>query len=114
MTKLMIAGLLLLLAFPAKADHLWYPGNSQIKAYTASDAVIDNGMGTRTSVVRLVCSTDCFVAFAISGQTPDASATTGIFLTQDEPHFFRIGAGEKIAVVRDAGNGTLYVTEFTK
>jgi len=59
------------------------------------------------SVVRLVSTTDCFVAF---GSNPTANTTTSLFLPANSPEYFQFNSGDKVAVIQNAAAGNLYIT----
>lgn len=84
------------------------PGSTQSAAFTSSSAAISNAVGANTRVVRLVATTDCFVAF---GSAPTAT-TSGLFLPAGVPEYFRVDSGDKVAAIRSTSDGTLYVTEM--
>ncbi len=68
-------------------------------ASTASDVVA-------TGVVRLLATTDCHVAF---GSAPVADASC-LFLPANMPEYFACGTSDKVAAIRDAADGFLYIT----
>ena len=90
-----------------------YPisGSGQVLALGAA-SVASAAVGQNTSIVRLVASGACHVDI---GPTPVATAATGMYLAPSrEGEYFRIGVGEKVAVIQDgAATGNLYLTEMT-
>lgn len=59
-----------------------------------------------STVVRVVATTDCHVSF---GADPAADATS-LYLPANMPEYFACSGEEKIAVIRDTADGTLYIT----
>ena len=59
------------------------------------------------SMVRLISSVDCYVAF---GTDPTAT-TNSTLLRSGVAEYFGIGKGDKIAVIRSSSNGVLNITE---
>lgn len=66
-----------------------------------------------SSVVRLVSSVDCFVAFKLNG-APTAATTTDMFLPAFAPEYFAIGKDISdvlhVSGIVASGTGTLYVS----
>lgn len=84
------------------------PGTSQLKAFSSS-SVQSTALGTQTSIVRVIASTSCHIKLAAN---PTAVADgTCIFLYAGVPEYFGCTGGDKIAVIRDAADGNLYITE---
>lgn len=80
------------------------PGASAKVAYDGSAA----SGAIAADVVRLVASTDCHVAF---GAVPVAAADgTCVFLPANVPEYFRITSGHKVAAIKDAVAGNLFIT----
>ena len=87
----------------------FFLGASQSDAYTGTAGVSD-AVGAQTRLVRVVVTTDAFIAI---GKT--ASATTSdAFLPANTVEYFIINAGEKVSAVQVSAGGTLYITEMTK
>ena len=61
-----------------------------------------------TSHVRLVATSDCYVAF---GANPTAVAGAGMLITASTPEYFWVAPGEKVAVIQVAAGGILNITE---
>jgi hypothetical protein len=59
-----------------------------------------------TTIVRLVASADCHVAL---GAAPIADSTS-MLLPANTPEYFACAAGEKVAAIREAADGVLYIT----
>ncbi len=79
------------------------PGTTSRLPYSA--ASVASGV-LETTIVRLVASTDCHVAF---GSAPTADANS-LFLPANTPEYFACAASDKVAAVRDATDGALYIT----
>jgi len=86
------------------------PKTNQTVAYTGSSVASTNAFGAGITVVRLVSETNCFVTFA---GTPTAT-TGGTFLPAFTPEYFSVSPGEKVAAIRQATSGNLFVTEMTQ
>lgn len=67
------------------------------------------GFGSVTTVVRLVATSHCRFAF---GDAPAATEHSH-YLPAGIPEYFRVVPGEKLAALRVAGDGVLYITEMT-
>ena len=85
-------------AFPAVK-----PGASQVVAYVGSSVQSAAIGGT---VVRVVSTTDCHIAF---GANPTATATS-MLLPARVPEYFICNPTDKVAVIQDAAGGNLSVT----
>ncbi len=84
-----------------------YPGTSQKVAYDTTTQ--SAALGARTSVVRLIASTDAHVKF---GANPTALTDgTSTFLKANIEYFFGVAPGSKIAAIKDSGAGNLFITE---
>lgn len=84
-----------------------YPGTSQVVAFDASAQ--SAALGTNTSVVRLLCTQDCFV---LIGQNPTALTNgTCMFLPAGIVEHVAVGGGLKIAAIKSSTAGNLYITE---
>lgn len=57
-------------------------------------------------VVRLLATADCHIAF---GASPAADAG-GLLLTANLPEYFACESTDGVAVIADAGEGSLYIT----
>lgn len=78
-------------------------GTTQTVAYTGTAGVTTNAIGT--SFVRIVCTTDAFVAV---GASPTAT-TAGMFVPAKCPEWFPIDPGYKVSVIRLTDSGTAYI-----
>ena len=85
------------------------PHTVQKVAYTGTAGTITNPVGAGVSAVRLVVSSNAFVAF---GTSPTAT-TSHMYMSAGVPEYFAIQPGEKVSAIQDAAGGTLYVTELT-
>lgn len=85
-----------------------YPGVSQKKAFNGTSAQ-STAVGISTSIVRLVATEDCHLAF---GTNPTAVADgTCMFLPADTECYIGIQPSHKIAVIQDSAGGDLFITE---
>lgn len=84
-------------------------GNNQVLT-TSGSSQQSNSVSDQTSIVRLFCTKDCFIAI---GPNPvvDTSGTTGAFLPGGIIEYFGINPKDKIAVIQVSASGTLYITE---
>ena len=81
-----------------------------------------SSINTFTNYVRVVATTDAFIAFAnTTGQSTPAyaSPTTGIFLAANRPEIFRIGPGGYFAIRASSitpalTRGTIYIQELSQ
>ena len=85
-------------------------GNVQTAAYTASSAAISNVVGGTTfTIVRVTCTTDCFLR---QGASPTA-VTSDSLLPANTVEYFKLNAGtDKMAFIRVTADGTATVTEM--
>jgi hypothetical protein len=98
------------------------PATGQYSSYVMTEStMVSNPMGPQTRVVRIVLSSDGFIAIGASdtfGSTgspgPLATRATGMHLPGSEPEYFRINPGEYIAVIASAVTGTINVIEMTR
>ncbi len=77
-------------------------------AYTGT-AATSAAIGAQTTVVRVVCSSDAFLAFSTAGT---AATTSGIFMPAGKVEYFRVQTGVKISAVQNSAGGNMYVTEM--
>lgn len=80
---------------------------SQVVAYDSSTQ--SSALNARTTVVRLVATTNCHVKF---GSNPTAT-TSDIYLPAGVVEYFKVSASDKVAAIKNADAGNLYVTEMT-
>ncbi len=86
------------------------PGSGQVLALGAA-SVASAAVRQNTNIVRLVASGACHVDI---GPTPVATASSMYIAPSRHGEYFRIGVGEKVAVIQDgAATGNLYITEMT-
>jgi hypothetical protein len=104
---------LALMTGTAHAAEAYRPGTVQAVPYDAVSVRTTNALGAYTNVVRVVCSTSCYIAL---GASPSiiASAATGTLLPALIPEYFTVAPGEHFAVIKLTTTGTLTVTEMTK
>lgn len=82
------------------------PGTTQTRTSTSSSAQ-SSAIGAGTTIVRLVCTEDCHVAF---GSNPTAT-TSSMYLPANTPEYFGVTGGHKVAVIRTSADGVLHITE---
>ncbi len=84
------------------------PGTTQTVSVTSSSAATTNPVGEATTIARLVCTVDCHVNV---GESPTAT-TSNMLLPAYTVEYVRVVKGvDKVAAIRAAVDGTLYVTE---
>lgn len=88
------------------------PIRSQKVAFSASSAQSTALLATNTNV-RVYADQDCHIAV---GANPTAVADGScLFLPAGQTEYFRVPAGgDKIAVIRDSADGTLYISEMDR
>lgn len=123
-----IAALLLMLVAvipAAKADDNYYRplygGNSgsgfttNALAFDGTSRVLTGVVGNYITLIRVMCTADCYVAIAPTGsQALLATTATGFLLNADTPEYFRTKSGETVAVIQASGAGTLIVHELVR
>lgn len=82
------------------------PGSAQT---VPIGAATQSSGGFGASVLRLIATCPCFVAF---GTAPSADTLTGHYLPPGLPEYFRAAAGDRIAVIRAADDGLLHISEM--
>lgn len=87
------------------------PGITQTKAYTATSATIDNAISDGIQVIRVWLTTAGFIKITAAGT---AATTADIPLPANTPEYFIVPPGQKVAAIRSASDGTLYVTEMSR
>jgi hypothetical protein len=81
------------------------PGASLKLAYTGTSGATGAITG---SVVRVVSTTNCHLAF---GASPTAAADgTCVYLPQGVPQLFTVTSGQEIAAIQDSAAGNLFIT----
>lgn len=76
---------------------------------TAAGTSATQNISSQARKVRVICSTACHVAFAVTPVV--AAATVPVFLAANREEYFSVTPGAVINVVADSSGGTLYVTE---
>ena len=64
------------------------------------------------TIVRLVCTVDCFVA--VSHAFTTTANSVPVYLPLDKPWEIKIQRGNTIIVVQDTTTGDLHITELSK
>lgn len=80
----------------------------QTVAFTGT-AGTTSALTSRTGVVRVVVTSDAFVAI---GQT--ATTSKGTYMTAGIPEYFRFAPDEVVSAIQVSAGGNLHVTELTK
>lgn len=84
------------------------PGLGQPISFTGTSAQ-GTAFAAGTTVAKFFPTADCWVQF---GASPTATAAApSIFLPAGIVEYFGVTAGQKVAVIQNAGAGTLHVTE---
>jgi hypothetical protein len=91
------------------------PGTSHKVAFTNASAQIPSQMGDATTLVRVFATQDCWIKI---GANPTAVAPISgtpqedtMFVAGGIFAYFGVNPGQKLAVIRDSANGSLFVTE---
>jgi len=123
MKRIILALALLVMALPALADDgIFYPTKTQALPYDATAKAVTSAISGYIGVVRLLCTTDCFIADEASDGVSTTTLADNLVSTNstttrlpaNTPEYFGIGTGRHILVIRVTSNGTLYVTEMSK
>jgi hypothetical protein len=77
--------------------------------YTAASAS-SSAFGAQTYGIRVIATTDCHVKI---GDGTVAATNSETYLPADLPEYFTVTPGQKIAAIRAAADGALFVTELT-
>ncbi len=86
------------------------PGTSSTLTIAATQNRTSGAVGSGTAVVRLVATSDCFVAF---GGSTVAATSSDMFLPSGVVEEFQVVPNATyISVIQDAAGGTLYITEM--
>ncbi len=88
-------------SFPAA-----YIGASQTISVSGTSAQ-STAFSSSTTLIRLFSTEDCYIAM---GDSPTANSS-GMFLPGGIVEYVGVKTGQKLAAIRDANSGTLYVTE---
>lgn len=82
--------------------------------FDTSSTNLTGAFGAHIGVVRLACTVACYVAIQPTGSASlHASTVTGMYVPANLPEYFKVSAGETIAVV-GASAGNLIVHEMTR
>lgn len=93
-------------AQPAGTYQAIFPGATQ-SIVTSGTSQQLTAWALATTIVRVICSADCFIAV---GANPTASSAS-IFLPSGTVEYFGVIGGQKLAVIQSTASGTLYVLE---
>ncbi len=85
-----------------------FPQETIIIAYTDVAAKNVDGDPITAQVVRLISTTDCHVKF--QDKADALAAATDMLIRQFVPEYFYLHGKNYISAIRDASNGSLYVT----
>ncbi|KKM64159.1 hypothetical protein LCGC14_1504140 [marine sediment metagenome] len=103
----------LFIAGAAKAHETYFITASTVLSYSVTAVTAPHpGVGSQTRRVRLVCTSDCFVAISHAFTTLATSSPT--YLPLDKPEVFRIEPGNTILVIKDTADGDLHISELSK
>lgn len=113
--KRLIAALAVFLPTIASAqilppDFVYPTTPAQVTSYDSTSRII-TARSLNGGVLRVLCTTDCYVALA---GTPHASTTTGMFLYQNTANWFLIRRNDRIAVIQSSAGGTIHVQELSR
>jgi hypothetical protein len=119
MKKLHAAALALMLLAPslALAADEYYPVKTQVTTYSSVSTAITEGSAAQVDVLRIVCTTACYVALAATGYedlVAVAGGATSVYLPANLPEYFRIGSSTSVVAIRVSTDGSLIVTEMSK
>lgn len=81
-------------------------------AYTATAGnSADFTNANRTSIYRVVCTTDAYVAV---GNSVTATTSNGAYFAAGIPDYIRVAEGERISAIRVSADGNLNITPLSK
>ena len=84
--------------------------NDQTVAVGAASTAQATPVTAKTSVVRIVSTTDCHLAL---GNGADPTATTAnLLLPASVIEYFKVFEDDRFAVIQNAAGGTLFIGEF--
>ena len=86
-----------------------FPGTTQKVPFTATSSQ-SAAVGSATTLVRVVGTAACHLEI---GANPTATNSTSYYLPANVPQVLGIAGGQKIAVIRNSGDGDLFITEAT-
>lgn len=78
-------------------------------ATAVSSAAFPDG----TEAVRLVATQNAYARFG-SSSLPASSSTTGSYLPANIPEYFKASPGQKVSVIRDSADGSLFITYLAR
>lgn len=108
----LVAVLLLMpVAWAEEQNTVFAPNTSRVLNYTTSNTIDHTQINAYVNIVRIVTSTDAFVAMASTA--PEATTATGMFVPAYTPEYFIRQSGF-IAVVGLASAGSAFITEMTR
>jgi len=87
-------------------------GVTQTVTVSGTSAATSSALDAQCRVVQLVSTENCYILPGAG--TPTATATNGMFILKDWPHYINVSGGEKIAAIQVSTGGTLYVSELTQ
>lgn len=106
----------MLLAGQAWAE-VYMPATGHSLSYTTTSTTMTGTTGRFVDVIRIVVSTDAFVAISSTqagGIAAVAFGATSVFLPSDTPEYFKVPALAHIAVRASDTDGRLFIQEMTK
>jgi hypothetical protein len=80
---------------------------TQLASYTASSAQTSNAFDAGVQVIRVISTTNCHIRI---GTNPTAVSTDPLLIAAT-PEYFLVAPGEKLAAIRSASDGSVFVTE---
>ena len=69
------------------------------------------GSTNRTQIVRVVCTTDAYVAV---GNGVTATTTNGAYFAAGIPDYIKVAEGERISAIQVSTGGSLNITPLSK
>lgn len=86
-----------------------FQGTCQKVAFSTSSAQ-SAAFGSATSMVRVIATKACHINFG-ADPTAAAAGSTSIYLAPSVAEHFLVTPAHKVAVIRDAEDGNLFITE---
>lgn len=83
----------------------WKAGTHQVVAYTGTAGAI-SAVGAQTRAVRIICTSDAYIAFGATATTSD------IYLPADTAEIWAVEPSDTISAIQDSTGGNLHVTEL--
>ena len=90
---------------------LYRPAGVTQALTSSGSSAASSAVGDQTYAVAITATENVYVTL---GGAPTATATNGMYLEQDWPHYLSIHPGEKVAVLQVSTGGTVYVSELTR